>query len=80
LVRADVIPELVYLDGSGRHEFVVFSDSARRAGIPQYIDNRQIYGYLGRDALPAQVVQARELLRDDLERSGNCRMAQTVAL
>jgi GR25 family glycosyltransferase involved in LPS biosynthesis/glycosyltransferase involved in cell wall biosynthesis len=46
LVRADVIPELSYADGSGRHEYVVFSESARKAGIPQYLDNRQVYGYV----------------------------------
>ena len=46
LVRADVIPELTYEDESQRHEYVVFSDSARKAGIPQYFDNRQIYGYI----------------------------------
>lgn len=44
LVRADVIPRLRYSDGSGRHEYVVFSDSARRQGIAQYIDNRRVYG------------------------------------
>ena len=32
LVRADVIAELTYADGTGRYEFVIFSDSARRAG------------------------------------------------
>ena len=46
LVRADVTPALAYEDGSGRHEYVVFSNSARRAGIPQYLDNRQIYGFI----------------------------------
>ena len=46
LVRADVIPDLGYEDASGRHEYVVFSDSARKAGIPQYLDNRQVYGYV----------------------------------
>jgi len=50
LIRADVIPRLGYLDGSERYEFVVFSDSARKAGIQQYIDNRQIYGYITFDA------------------------------
>jgi len=45
-VRADVIPELTYVDGSSRHEYVIFSDSARRAKIPQYLDNREVYGYL----------------------------------
>jgi hypothetical protein len=46
LVRAEVIPELTYDDGSDRYEYVTFSDSARRAGIPQYLDNRQVYGYI----------------------------------
>jgi glycosyltransferase involved in cell wall biosynthesis len=49
LVRADVIPQLTYDDGSQRYEYVIFSDSARRAGIPQYLDNRSIYGYLTLD-------------------------------
>jgi glycosyltransferase involved in cell wall biosynthesis len=46
LVRTDVIPALTYEDGSGRYEYVIFSDSARKASIPQYLDNRQIYGYI----------------------------------
>jgi len=46
LLRSDVIPDLTYEDATGRHEYVVFSDSARKAGIPQYLDNRQVYGYV----------------------------------
>ena len=46
LIRADVLSQLNYNDGTERHEYVIFSDSARKAGIPQYFDNRQIYGYL----------------------------------
>jgi len=46
LVRADMIPQLTYQDASDRYEYVVFSDSARKANIPQYLDNRQIYGYI----------------------------------
>jgi SAM-dependent methyltransferase len=46
LVRADVIDRLSYIDASGRHEYVVFSESARLEGVPQYLDNRQVYGYL----------------------------------
>lgn len=46
LVRADVVDRLSYIDATGRHEYVVFSESARRQGIPQYLDNRQVYGYL----------------------------------
>jgi glycosyltransferase involved in cell wall biosynthesis len=51
LIRADVISQLVHEDGTGRHEYVVFSDSARRAGIPQYLDNRQVYGYLAEEGV-----------------------------
>jgi hypothetical protein len=40
---------LRYEDGSGRYEYVVFSESARKARIPQYLDNREIYGYLSLD-------------------------------
>ena len=50
LIRADIIPRLSYLDGSDRYEFVAFSDGARKAGIQQYIDNRQVYGYITFDA------------------------------
>jgi hypothetical protein len=46
LVRRDVIPKLSYDDGSGRHEYVIFSHSARKQGVPQYLDNREVYGYL----------------------------------
>lgn len=49
LVRSDAIPQLAYDDGSGRHEYVIFSDSARRHGIPQYLDTRDVYGYLTLD-------------------------------
>jgi glycosyltransferase involved in cell wall biosynthesis len=46
LVRADVLSDLTYEDGTLRHEYVIFSESARKQGIPQYLDNRQVYGYL----------------------------------
>lgn len=46
LVRSDVIPRLSYEDDSGRHEYVVFSESARKNGVPQYLDSREVYGYL----------------------------------
>jgi glycosyltransferase involved in cell wall biosynthesis len=69
LVRSDVIPELTYEDASGRHDYVVFSDSARKAGIPQYLDNRQIYGYIrygesDEQHVSGDIEQARALLRD----------------
>ncbi len=46
LVRADVIPNLTYDDMSYRHEYVIFSHSARKNGIQQYIDTRKFYGVL----------------------------------
>jgi GR25 family glycosyltransferase involved in LPS biosynthesis len=70
LIRTDVIPELTYQDGTDRHEYVIFSDSARRAGIPQYIDNRQLYGYItfaeGELYLAGGIERARALLQNDL--------------
>lgn len=49
LVRKDVIGMLNYEDETGRFGYVIFSDSARKASIPQYLDNRQIYGYVAFD-------------------------------
>ncbi len=46
LVRADVLDELRYEDGTDRHEYVIYSESAREQAIPQYLDNRQLYGYV----------------------------------
>lgn len=45
LIRADVLSDLDYEDGTNRHEYVIFSESARKSGTPQYLDNRQVYGY-----------------------------------
>jgi glycosyltransferase involved in cell wall biosynthesis/SAM-dependent methyltransferase len=76
LVRADVIPELTYQDDTNRYEYVIFSDSARKASIPQYIDNRQLYGYItfaeGELYLADGIEHARTLLRDDLEEAAAC--------
>lgn len=52
LVRADQITRLRYRDGTARHEYVIFSDSARQNGVPQYLDTRDIYGYLTLDESP----------------------------
>jgi glycosyltransferase involved in cell wall biosynthesis len=46
LIRADILNNLTYEDGTSRHEYVVFSNSVRNHAIPQYIDNRQVYGYV----------------------------------
>ncbi len=44
LIRYDVLDKIYYDDESGRYEYVIFSDSARINNIPQYLDNREIYG------------------------------------
>lgn len=46
LIRNEVLDFINYDDGSGRHEYVIFSDTLRKSGIPQYIDNRRNYGKL----------------------------------
>jgi hypothetical protein len=46
LIKREYLSELTYLEESDRWEYMVFSNSARDKGIPQYIDNRTIYGVL----------------------------------
>ena len=46
LIRRDVLPLVSYSDGSGRYEYVIFSDNLRKQKIPQYLDNSQEYGVL----------------------------------
>lgn len=46
LIKREYISELNYLEESDRWEYMVFSESARKKGIPQYLDNRNIYGVL----------------------------------
>ncbi len=67
LVRADAIDALTYDDGSGRYEYVIFADSARKAGIRQFLDNRMVYGYItfaagGIIAFPDGIARSRTLL------------------
>lgn len=44
LIRSEVLHTVCYDDASYRYEYVIFSDCARKAGVSQYIDNRQVYG------------------------------------
>ena len=46
LIRKECLPYVWYRDNSGRYEYVIFSDTARQNNIAQYIDNREIYGYV----------------------------------
>ena len=58
LIRADIARNLHHADATGRAPEVVFADSARRAAVPQYVDNRQVYGY----AAPRDVVLSPQAL------------------
>ncbi|MDT8899714.1 hypothetical protein [Anaeroselena agilis] len=46
LVRREALDRVNYVDGSARYDYVIFSDTLRKTGIPQYLDNRRIYGKL----------------------------------
>lgn len=46
LIRYESIPWLTYDDDSYRYEYVIFSDVARRNNVTQYLDNREMYGYI----------------------------------
>lgn len=45
-VHYDVLPDMSYDDESFRYEYVIFSDTARKKNIPQYLDTRDSYGYV----------------------------------
>jgi glycosyltransferase involved in cell wall biosynthesis len=73
LMRADVLGELTYEDDSHRYEYVILSDVARKRAIPQYLDNRQVYGYVTFDKgadlhVPEGIEEARKLLGAELSR------------
>jgi len=46
LIRKDVLPRVAYVDNTEDYEYVIFSRTLRKLGIPQYFDNREVYGYL----------------------------------
>lgn len=45
-IQHNVLDKIVYDDNSYRYEYVIFSDHARKSDIPQYLDNRRLYGRL----------------------------------
>ena len=61
LIRADAIPHLTYLDGSNRFDYVILAHSARRAGITQFLNNQEYFGFLTTDEEPETMARAREL-------------------
>lgn len=44
LIRYEYLDKITYDDNSYRYEYVIFSDSARKNGVKQYLDNREVYG------------------------------------
>ena len=44
LIKAECLDQLSYVDGSSKHEFVIFSKSACDHGVDQYICNERDYG------------------------------------
>ncbi len=46
LIKTEYIPKLHYLDDTNRHEFVIFSESARKNNIEQYLCNKYKFGEL----------------------------------
>jgi hypothetical protein len=45
-INKKYLQDIKYIDGSGKHEYVVFSDVCRKLKIDQYIDNRDTYGFI----------------------------------
>ena len=60
LVPGEYIPVLYYQRGDydGRYDYVVFSESARAARVPQWINGDRDYGYLTFGDDPAPVIRA----------------------
>lgn len=45
-INFNYLKDMVYMDGTGRHEYVIFSENCRNKKILQYLDNRKCYGYI----------------------------------
>lgn len=46
LIRNDTFQHANWVDGSDDYEYVIFSRILRKLGIPQYLDNTEVFGYL----------------------------------
>lgn len=46
LIRKDIFDKTLYVDGTDDYEYVIFSRNLRNLGIPQYLDNTELYGWL----------------------------------
>lgn len=45
-IKNEVLEQISYFDSTEAHEYVIFSRNLRKNNIDQFIDNRQVYGYL----------------------------------
>ena len=45
-IRYDILPQMNYIDNTGRHEYVIFSDISRKNNILQFLDTRKNYGII----------------------------------
>ena len=45
-INNNILKDVEYSDGGDRYEYAIFSDTLRRKGIPQYLDNSKFYGFL----------------------------------
>ena len=45
-VAHEFLDSVCYDDGTGRYEYVIFSDGLRKKGVPQFLDNRRRYGFV----------------------------------
>ena len=46
LIRKEYLKKIRYLDNTNRFEYVIFSEVCRMKNINQYLDNREVYGYI----------------------------------
>jgi hypothetical protein len=58
LLRNDILKDVRYLDGTDDYEYVIFSRVLRAKKIPQYLDNREIYGHLSLRERTNELVKA----------------------
>ena len=68
LIKREYIDRLTYLENSDRWEYMVFSLSARENNIPQYLDNRRIYGVLTLTEIERACRWWMDRLRDPVDR------------
>jgi tetratricopeptide (TPR) repeat protein len=61
-IRNEVLPNISYMDETARYEYVIFSDTLRKQGISQYLDNRKYYGAIVFNEAEFEKVRASTLL------------------